>query len=163
MRRWTMMRLKTDYIDVYQLHWPDRPMRIFEGLDYVHFEGESHPIPDILGALGKLVADGKARFVGLSNETPWGVMSFLKAADDYGLPRIVSIQNAYNLVNRSFEMGLSEIAYREQVSLLAYSPLGPISPANMRGARCRRGRARRCSTGLAVTRRGMVLGRFLPI
>ena len=120
----SLKRLKTDYIDLYQLHWPDRPMRVFEGLDYVHLEGASHPIDEILGALGKLVADGKVRFVGLSNETPWGVMSFLRAAEQHGLPRIVSIQNAYNLVNRSFELGLSEIAYREQVSLLAYSPLG---------------------------------------
>ena len=120
----SLKRLKTDYIDLYQLHWPDRPMRVFEGLDYVHLEGASHPIDEILGALGKLVSDGKVRFVGLSNETPWGVMSFLRAAEQHGLPRIVSIQNAYNLVNRSFELGLSEIAYREQVSLLAYSPLG---------------------------------------
>ena len=74
--------------------------------------------------LGKLVADGKVRFVGLSNETPWGVMSFLKASERHGLPRIASIQNAYNFVNRSFEIGLSEITYREQVSLLGYSPLG---------------------------------------
>ncbi|HEU4476467.1 MAG TPA: NADP(H)-dependent aldo-keto reductase [Methyloceanibacter sp.] len=120
----SLKRLKTDYIDLYQLHWPDRPMRVFEGLDYVHLEGASHPIDEILSALGKLVADGKVRFVGLSNETPWGVMRFLRAAEQHGLPRIVSIQNAYNLVNRSFELGLSEIAYREQVSLLAYSPLG---------------------------------------
>jgi aryl-alcohol dehydrogenase-like predicted oxidoreductase len=111
-------------ISTLPLHWPDRPMRIFGGLDYLHLEGDGHPIHDILGALGKLVADGKVRFVGLSNETPWGVMSFLKAAAEHGLPRPVSIQNAYNLVNRSFEIGLSEIAYREQVSLLAYSPLG---------------------------------------
>jgi aryl-alcohol dehydrogenase-like predicted oxidoreductase len=120
----SLKRLKTDYIDLYQLHWPDRPMRIFEGLDYLHLDGDSHPIEEILGALGKLVADGKVRFLGLSNETPWGVMSFLRAAEQHGLPRIVSIQNAFNLVNRSFEMGLSEIFYREQVSLLAYSPLG---------------------------------------
>ncbi|MGE3529146.1 MAG: aldo/keto reductase [Methyloceanibacter sp.] len=120
----SLKRLKTDSIDLYQLHWPDRPMRIFEGLDYLHLEGEHHPIDDILGALGKLVADGKVRFVGLSNETPWGVMSFLRAAERHGLPRPVSIQNAYNLVNRSFEIGLSEVTYREQVSLLAYSPLG---------------------------------------
>ncbi len=120
----SLKRLKTDYIDLYQLHWPDRPMRVFEGLDYLHREGDSHPVHDILGALGKLVVSGKVRFVGLSNETPWGVMSFLKAAEQHGLPRPVSIQNAYNLVNRSFEMGLSEIAYREQVGLLAYSPLG---------------------------------------
>jgi hypothetical protein len=111
-------------------------MRIFEGLDYLHLGGDSHPIHEILGTLGKLVADGKVRFVGLSNETPWGVMSFLKASEQHGLPRIASIQNAYNLVNRSFEIGLSEITYREQ-------------------ARCLPTRARRCSTGSAATRRRM--------
>jgi aryl-alcohol dehydrogenase-like predicted oxidoreductase len=120
----SLKRLNTDHIDLYQLHWPDRPMRIFECLDYVHKEGDSHSIEDILGVLGDLVRQGKIRFAGLSNETPWGVMSFLKAAENLSLPRIVSIQNAYNLVNRSFETGLAEIFYREQVSLLAYSPLG---------------------------------------
>jgi aryl-alcohol dehydrogenase-like predicted oxidoreductase len=120
----SLARLKTDYIDLYQLHWPDRPMRIFEGLDYVHLEGDSHPVEEILAVLGQLVEAGKVRFVGLSNETPWGVMSFLKASEQHGLPRIVSVQNAYNLVNRSYEIGLSEITYREGVSLLGYSPLG---------------------------------------
>jgi aryl-alcohol dehydrogenase-like predicted oxidoreductase len=120
----SLARLNTDYIDLYQLHWPDRPMRIFEGLDYVHLEGDSRAIEDILATLGELVRQGKIRHIGLSNETPWGTMTFLKASDMLGLPRIASIQNAYNLVNRSFEMGLSEIFYREQVSLLAYSPLG---------------------------------------
>ena len=120
----SLARLKTDHIDLYQLHWPDRPMRIFEGHDYVHLGEEERPIETILATLGKLVAAGKLRFIGLSNETPWGVMTFLKCAELYGLPRIVSVQNAYNLVNRSFETGLSEIYYREQVSLLAYSPLG---------------------------------------
>ncbi len=120
----SLRRLKTDYIDLYQLHWPDRPMRIFEGHDYLHLEGDSHPVHEILAALARLVTDGKLRYVGLSNETPWGVMSFLHAAEQHGLPRPVSIQNAYNLVNRSFETGLSEITYREQVSLLGYSPLG---------------------------------------
>ncbi len=93
-------------------------MRIFEGHDYLHLEGDAHTIEEILGVLAKLVASGKVRFVGLSNETPWGVMSFLKASEQHGMPRIVSIQNAYNLVNRSFETGLAEIFYREQVSLL---------------------------------------------
>ncbi len=120
----SLKRLKTDYIDLYQLHWPDRPMRVFEGLNYLHLEGDSHPVDEVLGVLGKLVASGKVRFVGLSNETPWGVMSFLRASERHGLPRPVSIQNAFNLVNRSFEIGLSEVAYREQVGLLAYSPLG---------------------------------------
>jgi len=120
----SLRRLRTDYIDLYQLHWPDRPMRIFEGHDYLHLSGDTHPIDEILGVLAKLVASGKVRCIGLSNETPWGVMSFLKASEQHGLPRLASIQNAYNLVNRSFETGLSEIFYREQVSLLAYSPLG---------------------------------------
>ena len=120
----SLARLGTDYIDLYQLHWPDRSMRIFEGLDYVHLEGDTHAIEQILGTLGDLVHQGKVRFIGLSNETPWGTMTFLKASEILGLPRISSIQNAYNLVNRSFETGLSEIFYREHVSLLAYSPLG---------------------------------------
>ena len=120
----SLRRLKTDYVDLYQLHWPDRPLRIFEGLDYLHRTGDGYPTDEILTTLGRLVADGKVRFVGLSNETPWGLMSFLKAAEQHGLPRPVSIQNAFNLVNRSFEIGLSEIFYREQVSLLGYSPLG---------------------------------------
>jgi aryl-alcohol dehydrogenase-like predicted oxidoreductase len=74
--------------------------------------------------LSGLVAEGKVRFVGLSNETPWGAMSFIKAAEQHALPRPVSIQNAFNLVNRTFELGLSEVAHREQISLLGYSPLG---------------------------------------
>jgi aryl-alcohol dehydrogenase-like predicted oxidoreductase len=120
----SLARLKTDYIDLYQLHWPDRPMRIFEGLEFVRLPGDAHPIHDILETLGTLVRDGKIRFIGLSNETPWGIMTFLRLAEQHGLPRPVSIQNAFNLVNRSFEVGLSEITYEEGVSLLAYSPLG---------------------------------------
>ncbi len=120
----SLARLKTDYIDLYQLHWPDRPLRIFEGLEYVRLPGDAHPIHDILTTLSKLVRDGKVRFIGLSNETPWGVMNFLKLAEQHDLPRPASIQNAFNLVNRSYEVGLSEITHQEQISLLAYSPLG---------------------------------------
>ena len=120
----SLARLKTDYIDLYQLHWPDRPLRIFEGLEYVRLSGDAHPIHDILTTLSKLVRDGKVRFIGLSNETPWGVMNFLKLAEQHDLPRPASIQNAFNLVNRSYEVGLSEITHQEQISLLAYSPLG---------------------------------------
>ncbi len=119
----SLTRLGTDFIDLYQLHWPDRPMRLFEGLGYVHRGGTAHGIEEILAVLGELIAQGKIRFVGLSNETPWGMMSFLKASETLGLPRVVSVQNAYNLVNRTFEIGLSEISHREQVGLLAYSPL----------------------------------------
>lgn len=117
----SLARLKTDYIDLYQLHWPDRPLRIFEGLEYMRLPGDAHPIHEILQTL---VTEGKVRFIGLSNETPWGVMTFLKLAETHGLPRPVSVQNAFNLVNRSYEVGLSEITYEEQVGLLAYSPLG---------------------------------------
>lgn len=120
----SLMRLKTDYIDVYQLHWPDRPMRIFEGLEYKRLAGDTHSVHDILEVLGALVSSGKVRFIGLSNETPWGAMTFMGLAEQHGLPRPVSIQNAFNLVNRSYEVGLSEITYEEGLSLLGYSPLG---------------------------------------
>ena len=130
----SLARLKSDHIDLYQLHWPDRPMRIFEGHDYVHLGEEERPIQMILGTLGKLVDAGKVRFIGLSNETSWGVMTFLKCAELHGLPRIVSVQNAYNLVNRSFETGLSEIFYREHVSLLTYFAARPrLSQRQVRG------------------------------
>ncbi len=114
----SLKRLQTDYIDIYQLHWPDRPMRIFEGLEYERRPGDAHPIHDILETLNGLVSSGKVRFVCLSNETPWGAMTFLRLAEQHGLPRPVSIQNAFNLVNRADEVGLSEITYEEQLSLL---------------------------------------------
>lgn len=121
----SLKRLKTDYIDLYQLHWPDRPVSLFgaAGLAYRHVEGTSVPIEDILGALGEQVKAGKIRWVGLSNESAWGTMTFVRHAGE-GRPRVQSIQNAYNLINRTFETGLAEIAHREQVGLLAYSPLG---------------------------------------
>ena len=123
------------------------------------------PIEDILGVLGEFVRAGKVRFVGLSNETPWGVMTFLKAAETMGLPRIVSIQNAFNLVNRSFEIGLAEISYREQVSLLGYSPLGQgyLTGKYEGGALPPRARANCCSTGSAAMRWGMAPAPFRPM
>jgi len=119
----SLRRLRTDYIDLYQVHWPDRPLELFSGLDYKHEEADSIPIEETLAALGDLVDSGKVRAAGVSNETPWGTMRYLMASESAGLPRIASIQNAYNLLNRTFEIGLSEIAYREDVGLLAYSPL----------------------------------------
>ena len=119
----SLSRLKTDYIDLYQIHWPDRPMRIFSGLEYQPYDGDFHPIEETLEILSELVQSGKVRHIGISNETPWGTMTFLSASEQKNLPRVASIQNAYNLLNRSFEIGLSEIAHREQVGLLAYSPL----------------------------------------
>ena len=117
----SLSRLQTDYIDLYQLHWPDRPMNIFGS--YKHIDGSTNSIESILDALGELVKQGKIRYIGLSNETPWGTMEFLIQSEKNKLPRVQSIQNAYNLLNRNFESGGSEIAFRENVGLLAYSPL----------------------------------------
>lgn len=121
----SLKRLQTDYIDLYQLHWPDRPVSMFgsTGLTYRHVEGSSVPIDEILRALQTQVKAGKIRWIGLSNESAWGTMTFLHHAAARNLPRIQSIQNAYSLINRTFEVGLAEIAHREQVRLLAYSPL----------------------------------------
>lgn len=134
----SLQRLQTDYVDLYQLHWPDRLTPLFGGTDYVHApSAEDVPIEETLGVLGELVNAGKVRAIGLSNETPWGVMQFLQAAEKHGLPRVASIQNAYSLVNRTFEPGLSEIALREDVGLLPYSPLagGTLSGKYIGGAR----------------------------
>ncbi|MGM0856580.1 MAG: NADP(H)-dependent aldo-keto reductase [Pseudomonadota bacterium] len=118
-------RLQTDYIDLYQLHWPDRSTNFFGKLGYVHNEEEdATPLEETLTALKELVDAGKIRAIGLSNDTPWGTMRALQLADQLDVPRVASIQNPYNLLNRSFEVGLAEIAHREDVGLLAYSPLG---------------------------------------
>ena len=120
----SLKRLKTDYIDLYQLHWPDRPLRLFGGLGHKEMGGEINKIEDILGVLAEIQQAGKVRHFGLSNETPWGIMKFLHHAEiDATLPRMVSVQNAYNLLNRIYELGSSEIFHREGVGLLAYSPL----------------------------------------
>lgn len=118
-----LKRLRTDYIDLYQTHWPDRPMRLFGALNYEHNEEDSVPIEETMSALGELVKQGKIRHVGTSNETPWGMMQYLRASEKLGVPRPVSIQNAYSLVNRTFEQGLSEFTFRDHIGLLAYSPL----------------------------------------
>lgn len=118
-------RLQTDYIDLYQLHWPDRSTNFFGKLGYTHNEEEdATPLEETLSALKELVDAGKIRAIGLSNDTPWGTMRALQLADQLDVPRVASIQNPYNLLNRSFEVGLAEIAHREDVGLLAYSPLG---------------------------------------
>ncbi|MDT8895373.1 NADP(H)-dependent aldo-keto reductase [Halomonas sp. I1] len=121
----SLARLRTDYIDLYQLHWPDRRSNFFGRLGYEPDEQEDAvALEESLAALQELVKAGKVRAVGLSNETPWGVMRALHLADRMGLPRIASVQNPYSLLNRTFEVGLAEIAHREDVGLLAYSPLG---------------------------------------
>ncbi|MGR9105661.1 MAG: NADP(H)-dependent aldo-keto reductase [Gammaproteobacteria bacterium] len=120
----SLKRLRTDYIDLYQIHWPARTTNYFGKLGYNSVE-EDPPVPieTTLRALSEVVAAGKVRFIGVSNETPWGVMQYLHCSERSGLPRIVSIQNPYNLLNRSFEVGLAEISHHEKVGLLAYSPL----------------------------------------
>lgn len=120
----SLRRLRTDYIDLYQLHWPARNQPMFGEWQYdPAAERAATPIRETLQALAELVQEGKIRYVGLSNEHPWGVMEFVRLAREQGLPRVASIQNAYHLMNRVFESGLSEVCQRENVSLLPYSPL----------------------------------------
>lgn len=120
----SLRRLQTDYIDLYQLHWPDRAIPAFGYHVYKDYDvNEMTPLEDILGALARHVEKGNIRHIGVSNESSWGTMKFLELARTHDWPRMVSIQNAYNLVNRRFDYGLAEVALREQVGLLAYSPL----------------------------------------
>jgi aryl-alcohol dehydrogenase-like predicted oxidoreductase len=120
----SLQRLQTDVIDLYQVHWPDRQTNYFGQLGYTpQHDPDETPILETLEVLGRLVQAGKVRHVGVSNETPWGVMRYLELARRHGLPKVVSIQNPYSLLNRSFEVGLAEISDRESVGLLAYSPL----------------------------------------
>jgi len=121
----SLKRLKTDYIDLYQLHWPERETNYFGELNYEHNENEKkwNKFDDILKTLKKFIDQGKIRYIGLSNETPWGFSKFLQIAKEQKLPKIVSVQNPYNLVNRTYEVGMSEISMREKAGLLAYSPL----------------------------------------
>ncbi|MEA1677671.1 aldo/keto reductase [Nitrospirillum sp. BR 11163] len=133
----SLRRLRTDYIDLYQVHWPQRPLALFgrgapEGL----YGDGGVPIEETLAAMGELVTAGKVRHIGVSNETAWGVMAYLRAAERQGLPRIASIQNVYNLLSRVFDTDLAKVAVREQVGLLGYSPLagGTLSGKYLNGA-----------------------------
>jgi len=119
----SLKRLKTDYIDLYQLHWPERNVNNFGKLGYEHKENDWNKFEDVLENLKKFIEQGKIRYVGLSNETPWGVMNYLQLAKDKSLPRMMAIQNPYSLLNRSYEVGLAEVSIRENIGCLAYSPL----------------------------------------
>jgi aryl-alcohol dehydrogenase-like predicted oxidoreductase len=134
----SLKRLRTDYLDLYQLHWPDRTTNIFGQREYPYVDDpEAIAIGETLAVLAEQVAAGKIRHIGVSNETPWGVAQFLRQAEILGLPRIVSIQNPYSLLNRLYEGGLSEFSHREGVGLLAYSPLafGALTGKYLGGAR----------------------------
>lgn len=134
----SLERLNTDYVDLYQLHWPERQTNYFGQLGYKHAEdAEVIPLSETLSALKVLIDDGKVRHWGLSNETPWGLMTAVRIAQEIGMPAPVSIQNPYNLLNRSFEVGLAECSIRENAGLLAYSPLafGVLSGKYLGGQR----------------------------
>ncbi len=121
----SLIRLQTDYIDLYQLHWPERKVPLFGQLDFEHDPNDNkwNSFRKVLENLNELIQAGKIRYVGLSNETPWGTMKFLEIAKQINLPRMMSIQNAYNLVNRVFDIANSEVAINEKCGLLAYSPI----------------------------------------
>ena len=127
----SLKRLQTDYLDLYQIHWPERNVPLFgqyqfdpnNELDANGKQKQFESIHHQLETLSELVSEGKIRAIGLSNEQPWGVMEFLRIAKQYNLPTIATLQNSYHLMNRTIDFGLSEILYRENVSLLAYSPL----------------------------------------
>lgn len=132
----SLKRLQTDYIDLYQVHWPERATNFFGRLGYEHQEDDGVSIEETLSALTELVQQGKIRHIGLSNETPWGVMEYMRLAREKNLARIQSIQNPYNLLNRTAEIGLTEMCIREQISFLAYSPLafGKLTGKYLNGA-----------------------------
>jgi len=120
----SLKRLQTDYIDLYQLHWPERKTNFFGRLNYKYKEEDSwNKFEKVLIALEKFIKQGKIRYVGLSNETPWGLSKFLETSKIKKLPRMMSVQNPYSLLCRTYEIGLSEISIREKSGLLAYSPL----------------------------------------
>lgn len=121
----SLKRLQTDYLDLYQIHWPARSVPMFGETYYDpgKEKADTPPLEEQLAALGELVSAGKVRYIGVSNETPWGVSECTRLARETGLPRIATIQNVFNLIHRTFEMGLTETCHREQISLLAYSPL----------------------------------------
>ncbi len=164
----SLKRLGTDYVDLYQIHWPERPAPF--GANPSRFDPElwapradETAIAEQLDVLGDFVKAGKVRFIGLSNESAWGTMTFLKEAEARGLPRVQTVQNAYHLMNRTYETAMAEVSLREGVGLLAYSPLAqgfltgkyldgarppaPASPSSTASSATRsRARKRPCAT-----------------
>ena len=120
----SLKRLQTDYIDLYQVHWPERKSNFFGRLGYEYSDDMGVSIEETLEAMSVLVKSGKVRHIGISNETPWGTNRYLQHAKDEGLEQIITIQNPYSLLNRIYEVGLAEISQHENIGLLAYSPLG---------------------------------------
>ncbi len=121
----SLKRLQTDYIDLYQLHWPERGVNCFGVRDYP-YKTSSKDVEDhleILETLDGFIKEGKIKHIGLSNETPWGTMKYLQTSEQHNLPRMVTIQNSYSLIHRGYEVGMSEVSLREDVGLLVYSPL----------------------------------------
>lgn len=165
----SLKRLQTDVIDLYQVHWPERPTNYFGKLGYEPNDRATTPIEETLRALADLQQAGKIRHIGISNETPWGVAEYLRLTREAGLPRVVSIQNPYSLLNRSFEIGLAEFAHREDVGLLAYSPLafgmlsgkylGDTWPAEGRLSLFKRFSRYNGEQGMAATRAYVALAR----
>lgn len=165
----SLKRLQTDVIDLYQVHWPERPTNYFGKLGYEPNDRGATPIEETLRALAELQQAGKIRHIGISNESPWGVAEYLRLAREAGLPRVVSIQNPYSLLNRSFEVGLAEFAHREAVGLLAYSPLafgmlsgkylGETWPADGRLTLFKRFSRYNGEQGMAATRAYVALAR----
>ena len=134
----SLKRLQTDHVDLYQIHWPDRYLPLFGNIFYEpQQERPTVPLEEQLEAFAAFIKAGKIRYLGLSNESPWGALEFIRLARQKGLPMVVSIQNAYNLLNRTYETGLSEVTRREGVPLLAYSPLafGHLSGKYLNGAK----------------------------
>jgi aryl-alcohol dehydrogenase (NADP+) len=133
----SLKRLQTDYIDLYQIHWPDRYVPSFGQTTFdPKQERETVSIAEQLEVFADVIKAGKIRHIGLSNETPWGITTFSNIAKQLGLPKVVSIQNAYNLLNRVFDSALAEASYRENVGLLAYSPLERISKSIVKSSPC---------------------------
>jgi aryl-alcohol dehydrogenase-like predicted oxidoreductase len=121
----SLKRLNTDYIDVYQLHWPERNVPVFGQLEYKYDSKDNNwtPIPEVLENLNDIIRQGKVRYIGLSNETSWGISKFLSCSEKGNLSKPISTQNGYNLINRTYDISNSEISMREKFSLLAHSPL----------------------------------------